>query len=228
MSANSNSKMEFQNHFADRDEAARLLARKLANCDVVDPIVLAIPRGGVGMATIIAGVIGGVADVVLVKKIGHPQNPEVAIGSVTEDGQILLREGLRESGLKLEEIQPLALKAIQEIERQRRLYTPDREPQKVSGREVVIVDDGIATGATMKAAIQSVRSGGAERILVASPVASREAVENLIEEGVEIVLLALPAVFSTVSHFYEDFSDVEDSDVIATLKPKANPSRQYQ
>jgi putative phosphoribosyl transferase len=213
-----NSKPEFAEHFANREEAARLLAKKLANCDIHEPVVLAIPRGAVGMAKIIAAALGGVADIVLVKKIGHPQNPEFAVASVTEEGQILIGQGARESGLKLEDLRPLALTAIQEIERQRRLFTPDREAKQVNGREVVIVDDGIATGATMKAAIQSVRSAGAERIVVASPVASRQAIENLIEEGVEIVILALPQVFITVSHFYDDFSQIEDQEVISTLR----------
>lgn len=216
---NAHSQQEFQDLFADREDAARLLAKKLKNCDVVEPLVLAIPRGAVGMAKIIADELGGTVDIVLVKKIGHPKNSEFAVGSVTEDGQVILTSGARSSGLKLEDIRPLALNAIQEIERQRRLFTPEREQQKINGKEVIIVDDGIATGSTMKAAIQSARSAGAERILVASPVASREAVENLIEEGVEIVILALPQTFRMVSDFYADFSEVDDAEVINTLKP---------
>lgn len=216
---NVHSKPEFHELFASREEAALLLAKKLKNCDVLEPLVLAIPRGAVGMAKTIADQLAGTVDIVLVKKLVHPEKQDCGLGSVTEDGQILLSPKARESGLKLEEIRPLALSAIQDIERLRRLYTPEREQQTINGREVVIVDDGIRTGDTMKAAIQSARSAGAERILVAAPVASRQAVENLIEEGVEIVILAMPQTFAKVSDFYEEFSLVEDADVISTLKP---------
>lgn len=208
---------DFRGHFADREEAALLLAKKLANCELQDPVIVAIPRGAVQMAKIIAQNTGGVSDVVLVRKIGHPKNPDFSVGAVTEEGQIFLHDGAKKSGLKLEDIRPLALAAIQEIERQRMIFTPERKALSLLGREVVIVDDGIATGATMRAAIQSARASGAERIVVASPVASRAAVESLIDEGVEIVLLALPPVFVSVSQFYERFTEVEDSDVVAAL-----------
>jgi predicted phosphoribosyltransferase len=141
------------------------------------------------------------------------------VGSVTEDGDVILGEGARRNGLTEQDLQEAAVREIKELRRRRTLFTPGRGPLSVKGRVAIIVDDGIATGATMTAAIRSLKEKQSAQIIVATPVASVDAVERLKREGAEVIALSIPRVFFAVSQFYEDFSQVEDDEVADSLRP---------
>ncbi|HVK61944.1 MAG TPA: phosphoribosyltransferase family protein [Bdellovibrionales bacterium] len=205
-------------YFSDRGEAARALAEKLGDLDLKNPVVLGIPRGAVFMAKMIAQRLRGEFDVVLVRKLPHPEQREFAVGSITESGRVLLGSGGRRLGLEVEDLEAEAHWQLDEIRRRRRIYTPHRGPIDLHGRTVVIVDDGIATGSTMEAAIVSARALGALRVIAAAPVASDSAVELLTSIGAEIVVVAVPAFFFSVSQFYERFDQLTDEDVIEALR----------
>jgi putative phosphoribosyl transferase len=204
--------------FLDRKDAARALAEKLGDLEIHDPVVLGIPRGAVAMAKMIAMKLGGEFDVVLVRKIPHPEQREFAVGSVTETGDIILGPGGKRLGLELTDLEEEADWQLEEIHRRRELYTPHRGPIDVHGRTVIIVDDGIATGSTMEAAIVSARAQGAARIIAASPVASHSAIDQLTHAGAEVAVVSVPHFFFSVSQFYERFDQVEDSEVIEILR----------
>lgn len=204
--------------FQNRMSAAEQLAQKLLDYHLEKPLVLGIPRGAVPMAALIAERLHGDLDVVLVHKFSPPWQPELAIGSVTEDGRVLLGRIGERIGLPAKEVEHAAQDQIRRLQEKRQLYTPYRSLLEVAGRAVVIVDDGIATGATMLAAIEFLRAKGAARLIVAAPVASNEAATALSdEEGVETCFLDTPADFFAVSQFYDSFPQVEDEDVIAAL-----------
>jgi predicted phosphoribosyltransferase len=204
--------------FRDREDAGHRLARELRRYAGKNPLVLAVPRGAVPMAKVIADELGGELDVVLVHKLGAPGNPEYAIGAVGEDGEVLLR---RDHGI--EEL-PAAY-VTEERERQLRVlrarrarYTPDRPAADPSGRVVVLVDDGIATGATLQAALQSVRAKGPARLVAAVAVAPQDSLVAIREVADEVICLATPRLFFAVGQFFADFRQVEDDDVIEALR----------
>ncbi|MES2856192.1 MAG: phosphoribosyltransferase family protein [Bdellovibrionota bacterium] len=203
--------------FKNRDEAARALAHKLDELALSEPVVWGIPRGAVVMAKMIARRLRGDFDVVLVRKVPHAEHREFAVGSVTETGEILLGTGGKQLGLQIEDLEDEANWQHDEILRRRKLYTPHRDPVDVHGRVVVIVDDGIATGSTMEAAVVSARSQGATRIIAASPVASENAVDFLNGIGAEVAVVMVPKFFFSVSQFYEEFDQVADDEVIEAL-----------
>ncbi len=204
--------------FTDRLQAAHRLADKLKEQWGKNPLVLAVPRGAVPMGKIIADRVGGELDVELVHKFGFPSNPEFALGSVTEDGSIFLGIGAERYGLSEKDVERSAQIEIEKLRDRRRLYTPHHSAIDPKGRVAIIVDDGIATGATMTAAVRSLQSKGASRIIVATPVASSEAVRRLLNEGAEVVCLEIPEDFLSVGRFFEDFSQVSDQTVIETLR----------
>jgi predicted phosphoribosyltransferase len=212
--------------FRDRMAAAELLAerlqRRLEACSPHEraerPLVLGVPRGAVPMANAVAQKIGGDLDIVLVHKVGCPGHEEFAVGSVTEDGDVFLGEGAKRLGLSEPDLEKSALREIEELRRRRNLFTPGRGPVEPKGRVVVIVDDGIATGATMTAAVRSLKERQPARIIVATPVASADAVERLTREGAEVIVLSVPQVFFSVSQFYDDFAQVEDEEVATVLR----------
>lgn len=204
--------------FHDRIHAARLLVEKLEDQKGKHPLVLAIPRGAVPMARVIAEGLGGDLDVVLVHKFGFPENPEFALGSVTEEGAIYPGIGAERSGVSEKSMECFAHEEIRKLKLKREMYTPHHQPKDVAGRLAIIVDDGIATGATMTAAVKALQSRGAARIIVATPVASPEAVRRLVCEGAEVRALDIPTGFMSVGDFFEDFSQVSDDEVIRTLR----------
>ena len=214
------------NKFRNREEAANALAERLDKILGHDeiPLILGIPRGGVPMAKVISEKLNADLDVVLVRKVGHPMHPEFAVASVTEKGEIHLGEGAKSSGISLSDIEAKALMEISTLSKKRKLFTPDRKPISPLGRSVVIVDDGIATGATMVAALQTLKSTGAKRLIVATPVASKNAVELLQAEGAEVCALIVPDVFYSVSQFYDVFEQVSDKEVVDALKPIPTPT----
>jgi putative phosphoribosyl transferase len=205
--------------FENREHAARLMARRLsANYKNKNPLVLAIPRGAIRMAEIIADVLGGELDAVLVHKLGAPGQPELAIGAVDEAGNVFLSG----YGLDIDDAYLEAEKQAQlEVLRKRRArYTPSRGAIDPHDRIVIVVDDGIATGSTMTAALRAIRRSKPKRLVGAVAVASPGAARAMAREADAIVCLEIPAEFYAVGQFFEDFSQVSDEEVAAILQKK--------
>lgn len=203
-------------YFKDRREAARLLSDKLKKLNLKNPVVLAIPRGGAILADIIAKELGTFWDFVVPRKIGAPNNKELAIGAITEDGTILLNHPVV-SSLKIskEYIDKAAEKELDEVKRRMAFYRGNRPYPELRDKSVILVDDGIATGFTVFAAIKSLRRRGAEKIIVAVPVAPKETAEDIKEVVDAFVCLYTPTIFYAVGEFYENFEQVEDEEVIS-------------
>lgn len=202
--------------FKDRKEAAEQLAKKLATLKGKNPLVLAVPRGGLPLGEIIAERLEGDLDVVLVHKIGAPGNPEYAIGSVSEFGTIY-RTGPSEFGSHSDYINAQARVEIERLKRRRKSYSPVRPPLSAQGRVVVIVDDGIATGSTLLAAVRAIRAQSPQKLIVAAPVTSNNAAELLTPEIDELVVLDIPEHFYAISQFYDSFPQVPDEEAIQIL-----------
>ncbi len=204
--------------FANREQAARQLVARLQPYDGVYPLVLAIPRGGVPMGKIVADALGGELDVVLVHKLGAPGNPELAIGAVSEHGAVFPHELARAVGTREDYIRREAEKQLQTLRERRQKYTPDREAVSPEGRTVIIVDDGVATGATMTAALRTVQEAGPERLIVAIGVAPPGTVRALQATADEVVCLATPRQFVAVGQAFAEFGPVTDEEVVAALR----------
>ncbi len=203
--------------FADRLDAGRRLAAALSAYRGRGPLVLAIPRGAVAMGAEIARQLEGELDVVLVKKLHAPGSPEFAVGAVDETGWTYLdadaaRSGADEAYLARERAEELALLA-----RRRARYTPARAPADPAGRVAIVVDDGIATGASMIAALHAVRARRPAHLVCAVPVAPPESLEQIRPYADEVVCLETPADFMAVGQFYRRFEQVEDDEVVALL-----------
>jgi predicted phosphoribosyltransferase len=200
--------------FANRENAALKMIPKLQKYRGANPLVLAIPRGAVVMAEIMVNSIGGELDVLLVSKITSDALSEIAIGAVSETGFVRFEDTAFRMMVDKEELDRLARRKIADLQERRQIYAPLVKPGDPKGRTVIIVDDGIATGATMLVAIESIRALKPQRIVIASPVASNQAIERLKEVADELVVLHVPEVFGAVSQFYEEFGQVSDADVI--------------
>jgi putative phosphoribosyl transferase len=201
--------------FRNRLDAAKQLASRLSYLKGSNPLVLAIPRGGVPMGRYLADALEGELDVVLVRKIGAPGNPEFAIGAISEEGIMKLDEAA--AHFSKESIERVAEQQSKLIRERRERYSPIRSPISPDGRIVVIVDDGSATGATMEAALQTLH-GRAERLIAALGVASPSAVARLEAFADEVVCLEVPRGFMAVGQFFADFGQVEEEEVMALLK----------
>jgi predicted phosphoribosyltransferase len=203
--------------FADRRQAAGQLAERLAHHRGTDPLVLAVPRGAVPMAEVIAAALDGELDVVLVHKLGAPGNREYAIGAVSENGEVLLRPQVYELGLDLRWLQAEVAEELAELKRRRTLFTPGRGAADVAGRTVIVVDDGVATGATLAAALRLVRRGTPRRLVAAVAVAPAGVSTRLGDVADEVVCLEEPVVFLAVGEHFADFRQVADEEVVAIL-----------
>jgi len=204
--------------FRDRAEAGRLLGAALHHLRRDRPVVLGIPRGGVPVAAAVARVLDAPLDIIVARKLGAPGAPELALGAITADGGRFLNEGVRTALAVTEEY--LAWETARQLteakHREARLRG-GRGVVSLQQRPAILCDDGLATGATMRAALHAVRAHGATRIVVAVPVGSREACEALREEADEVVCLATPEPFVAVGRHYLDFEQVEDTEVTRLL-----------
>jgi len=207
-------------HFTNRAEAGRLLGQRLSHLRGQHPLVLGIPRGGVPVAAPVAAALAGELDVLLVRKLRTPGAPEVAMGAIDEAGHVLrmhpdeVRDAASESAWTAEvATQAAAIRA------RRRVISGVRPAAPLRGRLVVLVDDGVATGATMRAAVEAAKRQGAARVIVALPVAAADALAMLDGVADEVVCLPVPAWFTGVGAFYEDFGEVSDAEVVALLRP---------
>ncbi|MFZ0488477.1 MAG: phosphoribosyltransferase [Arenicellales bacterium] len=206
--------------FADRTEAGRLLSSTLAPRRYVNPVVLALPRGGVPVAAEVARVLHAPLDLVLVRKIGVPFQPELALAAVV-DGQhpelVVNEEVRRMAHVSEEQLDRLKAKELAEIERRRKIYLQGRDRIPVEGATAIVIDDGVATGATVRAALKALRRGNPARLVLAVPVAPPETVQELRREVDELICLETPDPFYAIGAFYQDFTQTSDEEVIALL-----------
>ncbi len=205
--------------YLDRVEAGRELGEELKKLSLVDPLILAIPRGGVVVALEVARIVSGGLDIVVPRKLGAPGEPELAIGAVMHDGSLFLNEGVVGANwVSKKYLEEEKRKQIEESNRRLKVYRGGRPYPDLQGRQVVIVDDGIATGATIMAALRWARARGAKRVIAASPVAPADMIHKLRSEADDVVCVHTPSQFYAIGQFYEQFESVEDEEVIAILK----------
>lgn len=210
-----------ESFFADRIEAAEILAKRLAHYRGGKPLVLGIPRGAVPMARVIAEALEGDLDVVLVHKLRAPFQPEFAIGSVGESGEVYLGEAVEQYGIPQSYVDEEAKRQLETLRRRRRLYTPGRAPRSAEGRTTIVVDNGVATGWTMIAALRAIKAERPARLVAAMAVAPPSAVAVMEREADEVVCLEKPESFFAVGQFFADFSEVTDEEVREILSPSA-------
>jgi len=204
--------------FHDRNEAAILLAQELKDYKGKNPLILAIPRGAVPMAKIIADKLNGDFDVVLVRKLRAPDYPELAIGSIDESGWTYITDHAASVGADSEYIEAEKQQQMATIKQRRAQYTPVRPPINPAGRIVIVIDDGLATGATMISALHGLRSRKPARLICAIPVSPPETLRKIHSLADQVVCLDTPDNFRAVGQFYVDFPQVEDEEVIRVLQ----------
>ncbi len=204
--------------FADRTHAGRRLAAELSWLLPQHPIVVALPRGGVPVAVEVAAALDAPIELLTVRKIGAPQNPEFAVGAMAEDGVAIVDSGtVAALGLTDADIERVVERESRELRRRVERFRGAEPPTGVRGRTVVVVDDGLATGLTDLAAVRTLRGRGAARIIVAVPVGSHQAVAMLREEADEVVCLEVPDDLGGVGRWYRDFAQVSDEEVLSLL-----------
>ena len=207
--------------FDDRNDAARQLAEALKQYRGQNPLVLAIPRGAVPMAKIIADELGGSFDVVLVRKLRAPFQPELAIGSIDESGWAYIADHAASTGASKDYIESEKQAQMETIRKRRNQYTPIRPPIDPGGRIVIVIDDGLATGSTMISALHGLRARNPAKLICAVPVAPPDTLKKVEKMADEVICLEAPEYFQAVGQFYRNFSQVEDEEVIEILRDSA-------
>jgi predicted phosphoribosyltransferase len=207
--------------FQDRSDAGRRLAKALSEYKGRNAVVLALPRGGVPVAAEVAAALDAPLDLILVRKIGVPAQPELAMGAVVDGAMpIVVRneEVIELSGTTADEFDAACASELEEIERRRQLYIGERARAEITGQLVIVIDDGIATGATMRAALRTIRSRKPKELVLAIPVAPPYTVTQLRQEVDTLICLETPELFGAIGFFYRDFRQVSDQEVVAILK----------
>jgi predicted phosphoribosyltransferase len=204
--------------FRDRAEAGRLLADELARHRLTDPIVLALPRGGVPVGYEVASRLGAPLAVFVARKIGAPGQPELGIGAIAEDNSAVVdRATARALSVSAAEFEELATREQAELERRVQRYRGGRPLPDITGRDVVLVDDGLATGVTAEAALRALRARAPRRLVLAAPVCAPETAERLKGVADEVVCLYAPPDFGAVGAWYDDFGQTSDAEVLDLL-----------
>ncbi|MEM4281891.1 MAG: phosphoribosyltransferase [Candidatus Caldarchaeum sp.] len=205
--------------FHDRVDAGRRLAKQLRKKIQGDCVVLAIPRGGVVVGYEVAKELNCPLDIVISRKVGAPGQPELAVGAVAEDGTVFVDEEIANIvGVSKEYVQRKALEEDREVRRRAEAYRGGRAMPELRGKTVILVDDGLATGLTMKAAVHMARNSGAEKVIVAVPVSPPETLEKLKKLADDIVCLETPIEFYAIGQFYESFEQLSDEEVKEILR----------
>ncbi|HTO91778.1 MAG TPA: phosphoribosyltransferase family protein [Candidatus Sulfotelmatobacter sp.] len=210
--------------FENREDAGHRLADRLRGLPVTNPLVLAIPRGGIEIALPIARRLPAELDIVLARKLRAPNQPELALGAISETGEVYLdprAEGLIEASERY--VDEERRRQMSEIERRRRLFRQVRPQARVADRTVIVTDDGIATGSTMIAALRAVRAGGAGEVVMAVPVAARERLEEIRPLCERVVCLIEADFLWAIGQFYREFEQVSDERVLEVLREFASP-----
>jgi putative phosphoribosyl transferase len=205
--------------FADRREAGRVLADALgAYRDVPDSLLLGLPRGGVPVAWEVAAALHAPLDVFVVRKLGAPRWEELAVGAIATGGGVVLNDDVvRSLRMSEDQLEQVIAKETAELARREKAYRADRPPIEPEGKTVILVDDGIATGASMLAAVQAMRQVKPAKIVVAVPVAPPSAYRQLTDTADDVVCIATPASFVAVGEYYRDFSQTSDDEVRSLL-----------
>lgn len=212
--------------YPDREAAGRMLGaellRRFTGADgrlgLDRPLVLALPRGGVAVAREVARVLSAPLDVLVTRKIGYPNQPELGVGAVAEGGEPVFDEALlRQLGLTVADLGPVVDQERAELARRVAVYRRGRPPPQVAERAVILVDDGLATGATARAALRALRAGGAARTVLAVPVGSPVSAADLAAEADDVIVLAAPQAFRAVGEWYISFAQLTDTDVLEAL-----------
>ena len=208
--------------FRDRKDAGERLAAQLLHLQDKSPVVLALPRGGVAIGSAIARRLGAQLDIVLVRKIGVPWQPELALGAVADGGapETFIDERMQEAlAISGDYVREETARQLAELERRRQIYCAGRPPLEIAGRTAIVVDDGIATGATMRVALRAVRRRGPAWLVLAAPVAAAETLAALADEADETVCVTAPQGLGAIGYYYEDFHQMSDDEVTALLAP---------
>ncbi len=207
--------------FRDRRDAGARLAAALGRYRAESPVVLALPRGGVPVAAEIATALAAPLDVILVRKIGVPYQRELAMGAVVGGGQPTIvrnEDVIALADISEAEFQAVCDAELAEIERRRRVYAGERPPVAIAGHTAIVVDDGLATGATMKAALRALKTRAPKRLVMAVPVAPADTLADMASEADDVVCLETPELFGAIGAFYDDFRQISDREVIALLR----------
>jgi putative phosphoribosyl transferase len=210
--------------FRDRRDAGERLAARLASYADESPVVVGLPRGGVVVAAAVAEALHAPLDVIVVRKVGVPTQPELGMGAVGEGGVIVRTQPVIQAArVTPEQFDAVVARERDEVARRAERFRGDRAPVQLAGRTVIVVDDGIATGGTARAALEVVRAQGARRVVLAVPVAPPETLRELESVADDVVCLDAPSWFQAVGLHYDDFTQTSDADVVALLQHRPEP-----